>query len=103
MKLYQLRSLVAVAELGHLTRGAWSALAAMPWITTPLRSSQRQLMIRMFAEHGLEAHKAAEADQEAVKSLLTWLPRVSGCHWRGKRWRLQGGTRAAGWSGTTRA
>ena len=49
-----------------LEGATWADIAAMPWVTTPLKSSHRQLMIRMFAEHGLEAHKAAEADQEAV-------------------------------------
>lgn len=49
-----------------LANASWADIAAMPWVTTPLKSSHRQLMMRMFAEHGLEAHKAAEADQEAV-------------------------------------
>ena len=58
---------VVPLEWGEKLKDAtWADIAAMPWVFTPLKSSHRQLMMRMFAEHGLEAHKAAEADQEAV-------------------------------------
>ena len=50
----------------RLAGASWADLAAMPWVITPVNSSHRHMMMRMFAEHGLEAHKAVEADQEAV-------------------------------------
>lgn len=60
------RVIVPLEWADKLKEATWADIAAMPWVFTPLKSSHRQLMTRMFAEHGLEAHKAAEADQEAV-------------------------------------
>lgn len=66
LRLMTYRVIVPMERKSQLAGASWADIAAMPWITTPLKSSHRQLMMRMFAEHGLEAHKAAEADQEAV-------------------------------------
>ncbi len=60
------RVIVPLDRAEQVSKAGWSELAAMPWIITPQKSSHRQLMKRMFAEHGVEAHRAAEADQEAV-------------------------------------
>jgi DNA-binding transcriptional LysR family regulator len=60
------RVIVPLEWADKLKNATWAEIAAMPWVFTPQKSSHRQLMNRMFAEHGLEAHKAVEADQEAV-------------------------------------
>lgn len=60
------RVIVPLERAERVSKAGWAELAAMPWITTPQKSSHRLLMTRMFAEHGLEAHRASEADQEAV-------------------------------------
>jgi DNA-binding transcriptional LysR family regulator len=58
---------IAPVEWEQRLQGAsWADVAAMPWVVTPINSSHRHLITRMFAEHGLEAHKAVEADQEAL-------------------------------------
>lgn len=43
----------------------WRAIAEMPWIGTPVHSSQNRLVSAMFAEHGLSVNTVVEADQEA--------------------------------------
>lgn len=44
----------------------WPRIAALPWIVTPDRSSHRQLVERLFADHGSELTPAVEADNESV-------------------------------------
>jgi DNA-binding transcriptional LysR family regulator len=48
-----------------LAQADWSALATMPWVGTPLGSSQHALVQQMFAERGLTHRTVIEADQEA--------------------------------------
>lgn len=43
----------------------WQLLSSLPWIGTPLQSSQHRLVREMFESVGLEASTVAEADQEA--------------------------------------
>lgn len=54
-------------------RGAdWNDIARMPWIGTPMHSSQHRLVKEMFAEQGFELTTVVEADQEAsMRSLVT--------------------------------
>ena len=66
LRLMTYRVIVPLERKTQIVGASWADIAAMPWVTTPQKSSHRQLMMRMFAEHGLEPHKAAEADQEAV-------------------------------------
>lgn len=49
----------------------WSDIARMPWIGTPLYSSQNRIVKQMFREQGYEMTPVAEADQESsMKSLV---------------------------------
>jgi DNA-binding transcriptional LysR family regulator len=49
----------------RMAQADWAALAAMPWIGTPVHSSQHRLVRAMFAERGLSVTPVIEADQEA--------------------------------------
>ncbi len=40
--------------------------STLPWVGTPVQSSQHRLVKEMFAEHGLEVSSSIEADQEAT-------------------------------------
>ena len=44
----------------------WPRIAALPWIVTPARSSHRQLVQQLFAEHASELAPTMEADNESV-------------------------------------
>jgi len=49
-----------------LAHDDWPRVAALPWIVTPERSSHRQLVQQLFAEHGSDLVVAVEADNESV-------------------------------------
>ena len=49
----------------RLRHASWNDLAAMPWLATPLGSSQHGLASQMFAERGLGYRTVVQADQEA--------------------------------------
>jgi len=54
----------ALAE--RLAHDDWARVAALPWIVTPERSSHRQLVQQLFAEHGSDLVVAMEADNELL-------------------------------------
>ena len=54
-----------VAWAERLRSATWEDLAAMPWLATPLGSSQHGLVEQMFAERGIAYRTVVEADQEA--------------------------------------
>jgi len=60
------RVLASRALAPGLARAAWPQIAALPWIVTPERSSHRQLVQQLFAEHGSDLAPAVEADNESV-------------------------------------
>lgn len=54
----------------HLRGASWNDLAAMPWMATPVGSSQHGLVDQMFAERGLTCRTVVQADQEASMNEL---------------------------------
>jgi DNA-binding transcriptional LysR family regulator len=54
-----------VAWREQLATASLAALAALPWVGTPVHSSQRRMVNAMFAEQGLQYRVVIEADQEA--------------------------------------
>lgn len=53
-------------------RADWSVVAQLPWIGTPVHSSQHRLVTEMFAEQGYALSSVVEVDQEAsMRSLVT--------------------------------
>jgi DNA-binding transcriptional LysR family regulator len=55
-----------VAWAERLRQADWPALAAMPWLGTPVGSSQYGMVAQMFAERGLSHCTSVQADQEAT-------------------------------------
>jgi DNA-binding transcriptional LysR family regulator len=56
----------------RIRAATWSDIAQMPWIGTPVHSSQHRLVIDMFAEQGYALSTVVEVDQEAsMHSLVT--------------------------------
>lgn len=50
----------------QIDAAGWAELAHMPWVGTPVHSSQHRLVKEMFAEHRLTTKVVIEADQEAT-------------------------------------
>lgn len=50
--------------------GAWSDIAAQPWVMTPPVSTHSQLVRRLFRERGLAPTQVVEADNESVIATL---------------------------------
>ncbi|SFU93734.1 LysR family transcriptional regulator [Pseudoduganella namucuonensis] len=63
---------VAPKEWEERVSGAgWDRIARLPWIGTPVHSSQHRLVSEMFAEQGYELSSVIEVDQEAsMRSLV---------------------------------
>ena len=56
----------------RIRHAQWSDIAAMPWLGTPVHSSQHRLVTEMFAEQGHALSTVVEVDQEAsMRSLVT--------------------------------
>ena len=68
IELKTLNYVIAVPPQWHdkIEPHDWKALATLPWVGTPVQSSQHRLVKEMFAEHGLEVSSSIEADQEAT-------------------------------------
>lgn len=74
LELCTLTYLVAAppAWADAIAQADWRDIALMPWIGTPVHSSQHRLVNEMFREKGYEFTTVAEADQEAsMRSLVT--------------------------------
>jgi len=54
----------------RIKNATWREIAAEPWIMTPAISTHSQLATALFREHGIEATKVVEADDERVVSSL---------------------------------
>lgn len=55
----------------RIAKADWSDIALMPWVGTPVHSSQHRLVKDMFRERGYELTAVVEADQEAsMRSLV---------------------------------
>ena len=54
-----------VAWKDRLEQADWQAIAAMPWMSTPVGSSQHRLVTQMFSERGFVHKPIVQADQEA--------------------------------------
>jgi DNA-binding transcriptional LysR family regulator len=56
----------------RIRHAQWRDIAGMPWIGTPVHSSQHRLVTDMFAEQGYALSTVVEVDQEAsMRSLVT--------------------------------
>ena len=61
-----------VAWEERIRQAEWRDIALMPWIGTPVHSSQHRLVQDMFAEQGYKLSTVVEVDQEAsMRSLVT--------------------------------
>jgi DNA-binding transcriptional LysR family regulator len=61
-----------VAWEERIRQAEWRDIALMPWIGTPVHSSQHRLVLDMFAEQGFALSTVVEVDQEAsLRSLVT--------------------------------
>ena len=58
------------AWAGKIAEAGWQEVAAMPWVGTPVYSSQHRLVREMFQEYGGELTTVAEADQESSMASL---------------------------------
>ncbi|MES2262878.1 MAG: LysR family transcriptional regulator [Pseudomonadota bacterium] len=55
----------------RVKNAGWDEIARLPWIGTPVHSSQHRLVSAMFAEQGYELTTVIEVDQEAsMRSLV---------------------------------
>lgn len=73
MELYQLRSLVAVAELGHLTRAAERLHLSQPAVSAQIRALEDELSVVLFERHasGMTLTPAGRRLLPEVEAILT--------------------------------
>lgn len=50
---------------GQIEAADWAALARLPWVGTPMLSSQYRIVKEFFAQRGLTTNTVIEADQES--------------------------------------
>ncbi|MFC7518980.1 LysR family transcriptional regulator [Herbaspirillum sp. GCM10030257] len=56
----------------RVDKADWNEISRMPWVGTPVHSSQHRLVKEMFMEHGYDLTTVVEADQESsMRSLVT--------------------------------
>jgi len=72
MELYQLKTFVAVAEHGHLTRAAERLAASQPAVSAHIKALEEELGVRLFIRtpKGMQLTSAGEALRNQAENIL---------------------------------
>ena len=65
LKTVTYRVVAPLAWGEQMQSATWETIGTLPWVGTPVHSSQFRLVREMLAEHGYEPRIAVEADQES--------------------------------------